>query len=1028
MNISSLSIQRPVLAMVFAIVIVLFGVIGFNYLGVREYPSVDPPIVTVTTNYTGSSADIMESQITEPLEEQINSVSGIKTMSSISADGRSTIKVEFDLGTDMDNAANDIRDKVSQAVRNLPPDADPPIVQKSDADAQTIFSLTVQSEKRSLLELSDIGLNLFKERLQNVDGVSSIRIWGEKKFAMRLELDPDRLAAFNLTPLDVRDALVSQNVELPAGRIEGYRTELTIRTFGRLSTEEEFNNMLIAEREGTLVRLKDVGNARLSPENERTLLRGNGGIPMIGIAIQPQPGSNYIEIVDEIKRRVAIIQRDLPADIKLGVALDATDSIRKAIEEVQETVFISFALVVLVIFFFLRNWRTTLIPVLAIPISLIGSFFVMYMADFSINILTLLGIVLATGLVVDDAIVVMENIYAKVERGQDRVQAAFSGSREIFFAVISTTITLVAVFLPVIFLEGVTGRLFREFGVVVVGSVVISSFVSLSLTPMMSSRILKKEPPRSRIGNRIGKWLKNLGAGYERSLYGFMRYKWISFAIIAVSLGMVLGIGSQLQSELAPLEDKGRLRIFSTAPEGTSFEMIDEYIEQIVALTDTLPEKQSLLSVTSPGFGSSNSVNSGFVRLTLVPSAEREKSQMQLAGELNAQMRKFSFARTFVSQEQTIEVGGGGLSGLPVQFVVQAATIEELKPIVPEFLARLSESPVFDAVDLDLKFNKPELKVEIDRNKAREMGVQVDDIAQTLQLLYSGQRFGYFIKDGKQYFVIGEAARSARDEPSDLTNVTLRNASGELVQLDNLVTMSLESSPPQLYRYNRFASATFSGSPQSGVTIGEGIEEMRRIADDLLDESYSTSLAGTSKEFEESSGSLVFAFLLALVLVYLALSAQFESFRDPFTIMITVPLAIGGAVLALWMFGHTLNIFSEIGMIVLVGIVTKNGILIVEFANQRREQGLSIHEAAIDAAAQRFRPILMTSMATILGALPIALALGGASTSRIPMGVAIIGGLVFSLVLTLYVIPVLYTVITSKKEKVMLLEEAQVYA
>jgi multidrug efflux pump len=665
MNLSSLSIQRPVLAMVFTIVILLFGAIGFSYLGIREYPSVDPPIVTVTTNYTGSSADIMESQITEPLEEEINSVSGINTMSSTSADGRSTIRVEFDLGVNMDNAANDIRDKVSQAIRSLPPDADPPIVQKSDADAQTIFALTVQSSKRSLLELSDIGLNMFKERLQTISGVSEINIWGDKRYAMRLALDPDRLAAFELTPLDVRNALQSQNVELPSGRIEGYRTELTIRTFGRLSTEEEFNDLLIAKRGNTLIRLKDVGQARLSPQNERSLLRGNGGIPMIGIAIQPQPGSNYIEIVDEVKRRVEQIKIDLPDDIQLGVALDTTISIRRAIEEVQQTVFIAFGLVVLVIFFFLRNWRTTLIPVLAIPISLIGSFFVMYIADFSINILTLLGVVLATGLVVDDAIVVMENIYAKVEKGEDRVQAAFSGSREIFFAVISTTITLVAVFLPVIFLEGVTGRLFREFGVVVVGSVVISSFVSLSLTPMMCSRILKKGRPKSKLSNWIGDGLKGLGRGYESSLQSAMNHKWISFAIIFISIALVFGLGRLLPSELAPLEDKGRLRIFSTAPEGTSYEMMDEYIKQIVDMTDTLPEKESLLSVTAPGFGSSNSINSGFVRLTLLPSSQREKSQMQLASELSAKMKDYNFARSFVVQEQTIQVGGGG-RGLPV--------------------------------------------------------------------------------------------------------------------------------------------------------------------------------------------------------------------------------------------------------------------------------------------------------------------------------------------------------------------------
>jgi multidrug efflux pump len=1017
MNLSSLSIQRPVLSMVFAIVIIVFGLIGFNYLGVREYPSVDPPIVTVTTNYTGSSADIIESQITEPLEEEINSVSGIKTMSSISADGRSTIKVEFDLGTEMDNAANDIRDKVSQAVRNLPPDADPPIVQKSDADAQTIYALTVQSEKRNLLELSDIGLNIFKERLQTISGVSQINIWGDKRYSMRLKLDPDKLASYGLTPLDVRDALLSQNVELPSGRIEGYRTELIIRTFGRLSTEEEFNNLLIDNRDGALIRLSDIGKAELAPQNERSLLRGNGGIPMIGIAVQPQPGANYIEIVDEIEKRVAQIKLDLPEDIKLGVAIDSTESIRRGIAEVQQTVFIAFGLVVLVIFFFLRSWRTTLIPVLTIPISLIGSFFVMYLADFSINILTLLGIVLATGLVVDDAIVVMENIYAKVEEGQERIQAAFAGSREIFFAVISTTVTLVAVFLPIIFLEGLTGRLFREFGVVVVGSVIISSFVSLSLTPMMSSRILRKKTPKTNLGNRIGNWLLRVGKAYERSLQKFIHRRWVTFGIIAVSVGIILGLGSLLDSELAPLEDKGTLRVLSTAPEGTSYEMMDAYVQELVALTDTIPEKRSMIAVTSPGFGSSNSINSSFLRLTLYPSSEREKSQMQLAAELNQKLREYSFARSFVSQEPTIQAGRSGLSSQPVQFVVQAGTIEKLKEVIPAFLDRANQDPNLESVDLDLKFTKPELTVEINREKAREMGVAVADIAQTLQLLYSGQRFGYFIKNGKQYFVIGEALRSSRDEPADLKRITVRNQAGEQVQLDNLITTKFDSSPPQLYRYNRYAAATFLASPAPGATLGSAIEAMQNIAKDILDETYATSLAGESKEFAESSGSLLFAFLLALLLVYLTLAAQFESFRDPLIIMFTVPLALGGAILALWLFGHTLNIFSQIGMIVLVGIVTKNGILIVEFANQRRKDGLPIIEAAVDAAAQRFRPILMTSLATILGALPIALALGGGSTSRIPMGIAIIGGLLFSLGLTLYVIPVLYTLITSRKDK-----------
>lgn len=1016
MNIASLSINRPVLATVLSIVIVIFGAIGFNYLGVREFPSVDPPIITVTTNYTGANSDIIESQITEPLEESINGVAGIKTMNSVSSDGRSTITVEFDLSIDLDAAANDVRDKVSGAIRNLPENADPPIVAKSDANSDAIFSLTVQSDKRTLLQLSDIGTNVFKERLQTIKGISGIRIWGEKLYSMKLNLNPQKLAAYGLTAMDVKNALLSQNVELPSGRIEGDNVELTIRTFGRLTEEEEFNNLIIARIDEDIIKLKDVGTAVLSPQNERTLLRGNHGIPMIGIAVNPQPGANYIEIVDEVYKKVDEIKKGLPEDIELGVALDSTINIRKAISEVEETVLIAFGLVVLVIFLFLRDWRTTLIPVIAIPISLIASFFIMYLFGFSINILTLLAIVLATGLVVDDAIVVMENIYTKVESGVQPKEAAHRGSKEIIFAVISTTITLIAVFLPVIFLDGLTGRLFREFGVVVAGSVVISAFVSLTLTPMMSSKLLKKSEKHNFFYRKTEKFFDGLINGYKKVLTRYMR-KPLRLTVLLVLIAgyFIFGLGRKLQSELAPMEDKGRLRIMSSAPEGTSFEQMDAYQQKIIDLTDTLAETESLLSVTSPGFGSSVSVNSGFLRVTLKPKKDRKRSQQEVVDLLMPHLAGFNFARSFIIQEQTI--GGGRGSGLPVQYVLQAPSLEKMKEVLPSFLQKANESGKFKVVDVDLKFNKPELQVVINREKASLMGVSVRDVAETMQLYFSGQRFGYFIKGGKQYDVIGQASKDKRDEPADLKEIQVRNEAGVLIPIDNLVDVIEESSPPQLYRYNRYVSATVSADPAEGQTIGNGIETMDEIAAEVLPEGFSTSLAGTSKEFAESGSSLIFAFLLALVLVYLVLAAQFESFADPLIIMFTVPLALAGAVLSLWMFDQTLNIFSEIGIIVLVGLVTKNGILIVEFANQRKEQGLTVKDAIIDAASQRFRPILMTSLATILGALPIALALGDASTSRIPMGISIVGGLTFALILTLFVIPGLYIFITSKKIK-----------
>jgi multidrug efflux pump len=1013
MSLSSVCIQRPVLATVLSILIVLFGAIGFLFLGIREYPSVDPPVITVSTSYTGANADIIESQITEPLEESINGVSGIRSLTSTSRDGRSNITVEFELGVDMEAAANDVRDRVSRVQSNLPPDADPPRVAKSDADAINILGLTIQSDRRTLLELSAIANDIFKERLQTIPGVSEVGIWGEKKYAMKLLIDPVRLAANGLVPLDVRNALNRENVELPSGLIEGRATELSIRTFGRMSSPEDFNDLIIKETNGSVVKLRDVGQAVLAPENERTLLRGDGGLPMVGVAVTPQPGANHIAIADEFYRRIKQIERDLPSDLKVKVNTDITVNIRKAISEVEETLLLAFLLVLLVIFVFLRHWRTTIIPMVAIPISLVGAFFIMYVAGFTINILTLLGIVLSTGIVVDDAIVVLENIYSKIEKGLLPVEAAHRGSKEIYFAIISTTVTLAAVFLPIIFLQGLTGRLFREFGIVVAGAVLISAFVSLSLTPMMSAHILHKSTHENRVFEWSERIFRNLSAGYRRRLAWFLERRVWALLVMLVSAVMILGFGLLVPSELAPLEDKGRLSINSTAPEGTSFEAMRDYMGGIIAIVDTLPEKDGLMSVTAPGFGGSSSTNSGFIRLNLVPAEERKRTQQELADMLSRRLKSETFARSIVTQEQTI--GGSRRGGLPLEFVIQAPTMDKLREVLPRFMERAQSDPAFQVVDLNLRFSKPELTIGIDRDRARAMGITVRDIAETLQLYFSGQRYGYFIYNGKQYSVIAQANRENRDEPLDLSSVYVRSAGGDLIQLDNVVTMSYRSSPPQLYRFNRYVSATVSASPAPGSTLGTSIAAMQKIASEVLDESFSTSLSGTAREFAESSNTLLFAFVLALVLVYLILAAQFESFRDPLVIMFTVPLALAGALFSLWAFGQTLNIFSQIGIIALVGIVTKNGILIVEFANQCRERGLSVVDAVIEASTQRFRPILMTSLATVFGVLPIALALGAASRSRISMGIVIIGGLLFSLVLTLFVIPALYTYLTSKR-------------
>ncbi len=1023
MSLSSISIQRPVLATVLSITIVLFGIIGYSYLGIREYPNVDSPIVTVSTNYTGANADIVESQLTEPIEQAVNGIAGIRSISSVSRDGRSTITVEFNLNVDLETAANDVRDKVSQVVRNLPQDADPPVVAKSDASAQPIIFLNIQSDKRSLLELTDVAENIFKERLQTIEGVSEIRVWGAKTYAMRLWLDPNRLSAYQLTALDVRNALLRENIELPSGSVEGASTELTVRTMGRMSTPEEFNNLIIKEEGGRVVRLQDIGYAELGPENLRTILRRDG-VPMVGNAIIPQPGSNHINIADEFYRRVERIKKDLPEDIKLDIGFDNTTFIRASIKEVEETIYTAFILVVFIIFLFLRDWRTTLVPVLAIPISLIGAFFIMYVAGFSINVLTLLGIVLAIGLVVDDAIVVLENIYAKIEGGMQPLQAALAGSREIFFAVIATTVALIAVFLPIIFLQGLTGRLFREFGFVIGGAVTISSFVALTLTPMLSSRLLKKKEQPPWFYRVTEPFFESLNGAYNNSLRLFMRIRWMGWVFMLVAGGVIYYLGTRLPSELAPMEDRSRLRGFATAPEGATFEYMDAYMMQLVDLVQRKAKDEiaGIVSVTSPGFGASSSVNSGSLTVILKNADQRSLSQKEVLAKLMPQISSLTGARTFLSQQQTI---GGGRGELPVQYVVQAGTLDKLREVLPKFMEEVAKDPTFNISELDLKFNKPEIRIEIDRNKARDLGVSMIDIAQTLQLGLSGQRFGYFIMNGKQYQIIGQIQRQDRDAPIDVKSLYVRNQRAEMIQLDNLVTLIEDTTPPTLYRYNRFASATVSAGLADGKTIGDGIKAMDAIADRVLDDTYLTSLSGPSKDFSESSSSLGFAFLLAIVLIYLVLAAQFESFRDPFIIMFTVPLALAGAVLSLSIWEQTLNIFSQIGIIMLVGLVAKNGILIVEFANQRKEQGLNKRDAIMEAAVGRFRPILMTSLSTILGTLPIALALGAGSESRVSMGIAVVGGLVFSTLLTLYVIPAIYSYLSTDRPNVLVSVEEE---
>ncbi len=1008
MSLASISIKRPVLSIVMSLMIVLFGAIGFNFLGVREYPAIDPPVISVRTNYAGANATVIESQITEPLEKAINGIDGVRNITSSSSQGISNITVEFNLDANLEAAANDVRDKVSGAARSLPQDIDsPPVVRKSDANSDAIIMTTVQSSTKNLLELSDFAENVVAQNLQTIPGVSATQIWGQKRYAMRIWMDPGKLAAYGLTPIDVKNALNRENVELPAGKITGDQTELIVNTKGRLQNVDDFNNLILKSDGTRIVRLSDVGFANLGPENEESILR-QSGTPMVGVGIVPQPGSNYVEIADAFYKRYEQIKRDLPSDVSLNIAFDNTRFIRQSVTEVQETILIAVVLVILIIFLFFRDWLIAFRPLIDIPVSLIGAFFIMYLMGFSINVLTLLAIVLATGLVVDDGIVVTENIFKKVEAGMTPLEAAFAGSKEIFFVVLSTSVTLAAVFLPIIFLEGFVGRLFREFGIVIAGAVLISAFVSLSLTPMLNARLIRKKQKHSRFYEMSEPFFVSMNRVYESLLARFMKHRWIATAIIAASLVLIALIGMTIQTELAPLDDRAFLSLQVTAPEGASFEYTDAFMNRVTDfINDSIPEKQVMLSVIGGGPGG-GAANSGFFRISLSEPQERQRTQSELADYITARTRSMSEARLFVFQQQTISASGGR-GGFPVQYVLQNQDFEKIRQKVPEFMDEVNKSTVFQGSDVNLKFNKPQIDISIDRDRARSLGVSVADIAQTMQLSFSGQRFSYFEMNGFQYSVMGQVDRANRDEPLDLTSLYVRNVRNELVQLDNLVTTKEQSAPPQLYHFNRFKSATISAGLAPGKTIGDGLEEMDRIAAAVLDESFTTALSGASRDYAESSSNIIFAFVLALVLIYLVLAAQFESFIDPFTIMLTVPLALAGALVSLWLTGKTLNIFSEIGIIMLIGLVTKNGILIVEFANQKKEAGLKLLEAAQSAAVARFRPILMTSLATMLGALPIALALGGSAKSRVSMGIVVIGGLFFSLVLTLFVIPAMYT-------------------
>ena len=983
MNISELSIRRPVLATVLTIIILLFGFIGYNYLGVREYPSVDNPIISVSCSYPGANADVIENQITEPLEQNINGIPGIRSLSSVSQQGQSRITVEFELSVDLETAANDVRDKVSRAQRYLPRDCDPPTVSKADADAQPILMVALQSDKRSLLELSEIADLTVKEQLQTISDVSSVSIWGEKRYSMRLWLDPVKMAGYGISPIDVKNAVDNENVELPSGSIEGNTTELTIRTLGLMHTADEFNDLIIKESDNRIVRFSDIGRAELGPADIKSYMKMNG-VPMVGVVVIPQPGANHIEIADAVYQRMEQMKKDLPEDVHYN-----------------------YVLVIIIIFLFLRDWRVTLVPCIVIPVSLIGAFFVMYLAGFSINVLSMLAIVLSVGLVVDDAIVMTENIYIRIEKGMSPKEAGIEGAKEIFFAVISTTITLVAVFFPIVFMDGMTGRLFREFSIVISGSVIISSFAALTFTPMLATKLLIKREKQSWFYAKTEPFFEGMNRLYSRSLAAFLRKRWIALPFTVITICLIGILWNIVPAEMAPLEDRSQISINTRGAEGVTYEYIRDYTEDINQLVDSiLPDAEAVTARVSSC--------SGNVRITLKDMQDRNYTQMEVAEKISKAVQKKTMARSFVQQQSSF---GGRRGSMPVQYVLQATNLEKLEEVLPKFMTKVYENPVFQMADVDLKFSKPEARIQINRDKASIMGVSTKNIAQTLQYGLSGQRMGYFYMNGKQYEILGEINRQQRNKPTDLKAIYIRSNNGDMIQLDNLIELEDGIAPPKLYRYNRFVSATISAGLADGKTIGQGLDEMDKIAKETLDDTFRTALSGDSKEYRESSSSLMFAFILAILLIYLILAAQFESFKDPLVIMLTVPLAIAGALVFMYFSGITMNIFSQIGIIMLIGLVAKNGILIVEFANQKQETGEDKMTAIKDAALQRLRPILMTSASTVLGLIPLAFATGEGCNQRIAMGTAVVGGMVVSTLLTMYIVPAIYSYISTNRIK-----------
>jgi len=1008
MRLPEICIQRPVFATVMSLMIVLVGVISFDRLTVREYPKIDTPVVSVRTVYEGASAQVIESQITQPLEDSLSGIEGVRTLKSVSREEVSQITIEFVTERDVDAAANDVRDRVARVRARLPEAADDSVVSKIEADAQAIMWLAFFSERHSALELTDYVDRYVADRLKTLPGVASVIIGGERRYAMRLWLDRERLAAYALTVQEVENALRRQNVELPAGRIESSQREFTVLAETDLRTAGQFNDMIISESSGYPVRLRDVGIARLGALDERKVVRVNGN-PAVGLGVVKQSTANTLEVARAVNVEIKNLRERLPEGMELRVAFDSSIFIERSIEAVYKVLGEAVLLVVLVIFLFLRSVRSTLIPFVTIPVSLVGAFFFLYVLGFSINVLTLLGVVLAVGLVVDDAIVVLENCHRHVELGKTPHLASIDGSKEIAFAVVAMSLTLVAVFAPLAFQQGRTGRLFTEFALTVAGAVAVSGFVALTLTPMMCSRILKAHESHGRAYQAMERLFHGMTAGYRRLLGGALAMRWLLGLVFLAVLGGAVVTYAVLKKELSPLEDRGFFLSWILAPEGASMDYTDDRVRAVERIYADVPEIVNTFAVVAPGLERPNPVNLGVTFSQLKPWEERNRRTQDIVAALRPKLyMTVPGVLAFPVDPPSL---GQSFRDPPVQFVVQDDSYDALETAGNALLGAVRESGLIVNADTDLKLNKPQLAVDIDRDKAAAVGVDIDTIGRTLETLLGGRQVTRFKREGKQYDVIVQLEARDRNTPADLTAIYVRAKDGRLVQLSNLVSVRETVAPKELNHFDRQRALKLSANVAPGHSLGEALDYLEQAADKLLPKSARTSLDGQSREFRESGTTLLFTFGLALAFIYLVLAAQFESFVSPFIIMLTVPLAALGALVTLWVTGNSLNVYSQIGLVMLIGLITKNGILIVEFANQLRARGMSRVEAVVESSTLRLRPILMTSLATVLGATPLALAAGAGSEARQAIGWVVVGGLSVGTLFTLFVIPTAYTLL-----------------